>query len=404
MKKKTFITFVKIIFISSIVSIYFFQIYLTIYYSGTLGEISKRISLYEKQTGLKYESRTKYEFYNYLKSKDKDVVITLSPSYNLEYFGQQYLQNKIFPLAGISNKKTVVCNENGYFSIYQSDRYGFNNPDSEWDKKKFEYVLVGDSFTQGLCVNRPHDIGSVLRILSRKNVLNLGYSANGPLFQYATLREYLKKNVKNVIWIYSENDLYDLNRDLKSEVLNNYLDNDLFSQNLVLKQNIIDESLKSLLVRLEKNESKKRLEDKKEKNSLIYKINKFFTIKNVRELFLEKYISKHELQIQGKINPKFKEVLYKSKKLANDNGSNFYFVFLPAFKRYASGYDKNQTEYNQVKKLVKELDITFIDVHNDFFLQQSNRLKYFPFQTSGHYNIEGYKEVTKFLYKKILEK
>ena len=122
------------------------------------------------------------------------------------------------------------------------------------------------------------------------------------------------------------------------------------------------------MVRLEKNESKKRLEDKKEKNSLIYKINKFFTIKNVRELFLEKYISKHELQIQGKINPKFKEVLYKSKKLSNANGSNFYFVFLPAFKRYASGYDKNQTEYNQVKKLVKELDITFIDVHNDFFL------------------------------------
>ncbi len=61
----------------------------------------------------------------------------------------------------------------------------------------------------------------------------------------------------------------------------------------------------------------------------------------------------------------------------------FYFVFLPAFKRYASGYDKNQTEYNQVKKLVKELDITFIDVHNDFFLQQPNRLKIFSFSNSG---------------------
>ena len=42
---------------------------------------------------------------------------------------------EIFPLSGASNSMTVHCNENGYFSTYLSDRYGFNNPDKEWDKK-----------------------------------------------------------------------------------------------------------------------------------------------------------------------------------------------------------------------------------------------------------------------------
>ena len=61
-------------------------------------------------------------------------------------------------------------------------------------------MLVGDSFTQGACVNRPNDIGSVLRTLSNKSVLNLGFDDHGPLLEYATLREYLKPNVKKILW------------------------------------------------------------------------------------------------------------------------------------------------------------------------------------------------------------
>ena len=166
--KKIFTTYLKIILISVIFVIYSFQTYLTFKYSGSAGYISKKISIYEKQNGKKYDTRTRYEFYNYLKKNDKNVVVTMAPSYNLEYLGKQYLPNKIFPLAGISKQKTVNCNENGYFSTYQSDRYGFNNPDTEWNEKAFEYVMVGDSFTHGNCVNRPHDIASALRTISKK--------------------------------------------------------------------------------------------------------------------------------------------------------------------------------------------------------------------------------------------
>ena len=51
-----------------------------------------------------------------------------------------------FPLSGKSLSKTINCNENGYFSIFKSDRYGFNNLDKVWDQNNTEYFLIGDSF------------------------------------------------------------------------------------------------------------------------------------------------------------------------------------------------------------------------------------------------------------------
>ena len=74
------------------------------------------------------------------KKINENIVVEVTPS---DFLEDGY---KIFPLSGISSSETISCNENGYYSIYQSDRYGFNNPDSEWDNKEIEYLLVGDSF------------------------------------------------------------------------------------------------------------------------------------------------------------------------------------------------------------------------------------------------------------------
>ena len=393
---KTFLTYSKIIIISIILSIYLFQIFLTIKYSGSLGEISKKISLYENSTGNKFDKRTKFEVYNELKKINDDITVVMSPSFGLEYFGQQYLKDNLFPLSGFSNKKTINCNENGYYSIFQSDRFGFNNPDTEWDSHEIDFLLVGDSFTLGSCVNRPHDIASKLRIFSNQNVLNLGYVANGPLFQYATLREYLGKNVKNIIWLYYENDIFDLDRDLKSNILLKYLNDKSFSQKLKFKQDNINDALAEFLSKVESLESKKQQNDKKEKNSKIYKIEKFLTLKNIRELFLDKYLKSYN--IQKKIRPEFEQILFKSKELSNKNNSDFYFVFLPSYKRYAYGYDNEEILYNEIKNIVDKLNIKFIDIHSKFLSGKKNPLEYFPFRTSGHYNIEGYKEVSKIIY------
>ena len=92
-----------------------------------------------------------------------------------------YDVNTIKPLAGVSKAKTINCAENGFYSIYQSDRFGFNNSDKIWDSTEFEYVLLGDHSFMGC--DGAYDISSVL-VTSNKTVLNLGYGGNGPLVVY----------------------------------------------------------------------------------------------------------------------------------------------------------------------------------------------------------------------------
>ena len=110
--------------------------------------------------------------------------------------------------------------------------------------------------------NRPNDISSVLRKLSKKTVLNLGYDGNGPLIEYATLREYMSKNVKSVIWFYyEENDLAAETNGLELELTNNYLAQYLndrnFSQNLTNKQSEVNKLALSLFDKFKENELNK---------------------------------------------------------------------------------------------------------------------------------------------------
>jgi hypothetical protein len=190
-----------ILSISLVVSLYLFEGYLAFKEQLSEEQLSKE-QLYEKQTGNKWDRRETLDIYKDLKKNNNKITVSSEPSY---FIDKNY---STLPLSSQSNSETILCNENGYYAIYKSDRYGFNNPDNEWDKKEIEYLLVGDSFTHGACVNRPNDISSVLRNLSNKSVLNLGMDGNGPLIEYATLREYLNINVKKVLWIYYErNDL-----------------------------------------------------------------------------------------------------------------------------------------------------------------------------------------------------
>ena len=369
--------------ISLIISIYLFEGYLTFkIYSPKKKLLKERIlqrNFYEKQTGMKWDRRTRLEIYEDLKMINNEIVVSIAPSH---YIYKKQSQS-ILPLSGISNSETISCNENGYYSIIQSDRYGFNNPDSEWDKKEIEYLLVGDSFTYGECVNRPNDIASVLRALSNKSVLNLGQSDNGPLIEYATLREYLDKNVKNVLWIYYErNDLRDIKKEKKSRILNKYLDDLNYKQNLKFKQNEMNKLGLNLIE--EKKVEKNKENEKKRK---IYKDNliKFIKIYNTRvSIFTSS-------KPPSSLVPEFKKIIKLAKELVEKNNSKLYFVYLPERGRYETNYDN--TNYNLIKDVVSELRIPFIDIHNEIFKKEQNPLKLFPFVKHGHYNVDGYKKV-----------
>lgn len=379
-----------ILSITILATLYLFEGYLIFFQEKQLQKKQlHKEKLYEIQAGKKYDKRTRFKIYSDLKKINNKIVVTVSPNDSLT------TANKFFALSGISNSETIYCNENGYYSVYQSDRYGFNNPDDEWDSKEIEYLLVGDSFAHGACVNRPNDIASVLRTLSKKSVLNLGYSGDGPLIEYATLREYLNPKVKKILWLYYEgNDLFNLDAELDNKILTNYLNNLKFSQNLRLKQNEIDSLLKEI-IKKEAQKNKEEINKRVEGKNQIFHFFKLFNLRSVLNIYLpEKYRPQN--------NPsslKFKKILKLANNLAISNKSKLYFIYLPQYSRYKN--KENNSNYFEIKKSLKELDISFIDIHDELFDKEKNPIKFFPWELEGHYTIEGYNKIAKTILKLI---
>ena len=278
------------------------------------------------------------------------------------------------------------------FKIY-SDLKKINNTNDEWDSKDIEYLLVGDSFAHGACVNRPNDIASVLRTLSKKSVLNLGYSGNGPLIEYATLREYLNPKVKKILWLYYEgNDLFNLDTELDNKILTNYLNDLKFSQNLKLKQNEIDSLLKDK-IKKEARKNKKKTNKRFEGKNINFDFFKLLNLRSVLNIYLpEKYRPE-----KNPSNLKFKRILKLAKNLAISNKSKLYFIYLPQYDRYKNR--ENNSKYFEIKKTINELDISFIDIHDELFDKEEKPIKFFPWELEGHYTIEGYNKITKTIYK-----
>ena len=376
-----------------------FTLYLIEYYLGTPAgtplkiiekskimktEIKKKI--YKEETGFTWDERSQYQVYRDLLKKDPDTV---------PYFYPQELtmnSKKIHSLAGVSNSQTVFCNENGYYSVTNSDRYGFNNPAKEWDSDEFEFVFVGDSMTHGYCVNRPNDIPSVVRKLSGKSTLNLGYGRNGPLIEYATLREYLPKNTKNIIFMfYAGNDLGNLESELKNKILTNYKDDLEFSQNLKDKQSEIDKQIRKFI--LSRSEGLK------------FKYQ-FIKLRRLRAAFRDIITRQKKSEVNYKeVLKELEKILFLTKKLSIENKSKLHFVYLTA-ERYWGLKNKPKDSiiyFEDVKNIVEKLEINFIDIHKEVFQKKSNPLELFPFEISGHYNVEGFKEVAKVIYEEVLK-
>ena len=375
---RKFKVYVLIIFISIFSSIYLFELYITFYPEYKKNNIHSKIKKeYFDRTGQNWDQRTRHEIYESLKKDDPNVIVSIGAN--------SFIRDKtldLLPLSGVSNSLTINCNENGYYSLFNSDRFGFNNPDYEWDANEIEYLLLGDSYTHGSCVNRPNDIASGLRILSQKSVLNLGYHGNGPLIEYATLREYLPKKVKNIIILYfEENDLHELRSELNNHILNKYYIDKNYSQNLRFKQKKLN-----LMI-----EEKISIEFKKaQKNVGFSKFIKFF---NTRAFF--KSLRIKSIYKNNDILNEFSSVIDKVNDLAKANNAKLHFVYLPEFKRYSN---KNyESSYFKIKKIIETKDIQFIDVHEQIFLKHKDPKKLFPFSIENHYNKDAYYKIANLL-------
>jgi hypothetical protein len=374
-----------VVFVSLIISLQFVNLY-----------------FYIKGEGRLADKRLYFDVYFDLKEQypNKKISVKYGPGDVLlrKFNGYNYL----FPFSGISKSKTPVCNETGKWSIIDSDRYGFNNLDNEWDKPHTHSIFVGDSFTYGACVSEKNNIVGQFKNLLNKDefgVINLGYLSNGPLLYYTTFKEYSKYIApKHVFFLYWEgNDLLNLFEEMNSDMLRKYIEDKNFSQKLIERQDEIDNFW----------EGRKVDENVKKRTKSV--IVKFLTFFHIREQIRMHKLFKANNEVKNKvINSEdnkliirgLEDIIVNFKKEVEEKNGKFYFVYLPDYQRFK--LDENQKENhrkkNQIIKIINQNNIDLIDISNEFE-KLKNPYQYYPFERDGHYNEEGYRFIANVLYK-----
>jgi hypothetical protein len=354
------------------ITVYAFETYLEL-----VPEKTQSIKIKVKQLGVPFDSRTKMEVLNDLNETGNEGYPSISPSFFTKSNGLGTNNGRIYPLGGISNVTTVYCNESGYWSIYEADEHGFNNPKGLYQRNKIEILLTGDSMTDGACVNSDESITAVIRKLGF-NAINIGRGGNGPLIEFAALKEYAEPlKPKIVLWQYYENDFSDLANEMSSPLLIKYLDEDDYSQNLIARQNEIERLLKNYFLEVLESKNNREIPSEKMMSNKLINIMKLHNLRS-------------SINLTARPNPAvFKNILVKAKKLVSGWGGILYFVYIPSI--YLGITNKYNPFRKAVLNSVTELGIPIIDIQMEVLDLHPDPLSLFPFRMKVHYTAEGYR-------------
>ncbi|MGI9317227.1 MAG: SGNH/GDSL hydrolase family protein, partial [bacterium] len=166
---------------------------------------------------------------------------------------QLHVDQSIYYLTNPGNATILYCNENDFWTIYDTDEIGFRNPEARPDER-VDFLLLGDSFAEGACVKDEDTFAGNFRKQGH-SVLNLAMGGSGPLLQLAILREYGTITKPDyVIWfVFYGNDLRNL-REEKTTQLYNYLVDENYTQNLYQRRDEVSAKLKEFLeIEIESN-------------------------------------------------------------------------------------------------------------------------------------------------------
>ena len=371
------------------------------------------------------DKRTRAEVISDLAKDGIEAYPNINPTWELldesTKEGLTTKKGKIFVLSGISNKMMVQANENGYWMMYVGDRYGFHNPDNVYDVDMVDIVMTGDSFTEGWAVRSDENISAILRTFDW-NVINLGKAGNGPLLEYAAIKEYAQVlKPKIVLWLYWVNDFHDLSYELRSTLLRRYLNEDEFSQNLLSRQveidNVLVRFIEGILIEQvesqESMEGRSRLEEQQlkiahRKEFSSRSIVKILKLRNLRKLvnFVPEPAAETnpelvELALPGQspgqtnetyLKAVFMQTLEKANRLVSSWNGKLYFIYLPSKQVVTDDGEHPWREF--VLNTATELGIPILDIENKVFAPHDDPASLFPFRNLGyHYNANGYRLV-----------
>ena len=89
-----------------------------------------------------YKQKSKFDIYNYYKEKEQNFIPTFSL---MRLFNKKFVvdgSRKVI-LSMPSNTNMIHCLRDKKMAFFKTDRYGFNNNDSNWEN--YDTVMIGDS-------------------------------------------------------------------------------------------------------------------------------------------------------------------------------------------------------------------------------------------------------------------
>jgi len=379
----------------------------------TSKEKEKEAARLAKEFGVEIDTRGGFEVIDDLRKRGIDAVPIITPSNHL--FVKQpdgSIKSAIairgieaMPFGGISNKFTVLCNENGPYVTYESDEHGFQNPKGMWESELIDIAALGDSFVHGYCVSPGKTFAALIRHAYTSS-LNLGMAGNGPLLMLATLKEYLPRyRPKIVLWFYyEENDLNNLQVEKRSDLLMRYLSADL-NQGLLERQSDVDQELIREIDRERARQEATRARRAANGNRIGRTLLGFIKLSSLRQqLRLISGTNAEELErladLEGPNMDLFREVLSQAKTQVGAWGGQLYFVYLPEWARYSGHNSWGKTKRGSVLQMVESLGIHMIDI-DPAFRAHGDPLSLFPFRAPGHYNESGHRLVAQEVLKAI---
>jgi hypothetical protein len=338
-----------------------------------------------KEQNIAYDKRNKYEVLIDMRLNEADVWPVVYPKIWLDKGPLKVGSEELFPFASVSNSKLVHCNESGSWTSYISDKYGFNNNSNVY-QDEIDVALIGDSFTEGACVDRSLNIASSLANNSLK-VVNFGKGGSGSLMEYAIMKEYaLPLKPKNIVWIFYENDISETIVESNNTFLRKYVETN-YLQNLLNLQPSIDSSLKKYINR-----------DISLKGDNNFK--QFLRLWHIR-YFIKKILVEEELEIINfdKGERLVFDLIVKAAQEVNNEGGKFTFVYLPSRETLI-----NSNIPKHIIRLINKLKdkkISIINMQNIIIRSKEPIESLFYFGIQNHYNEFGYKLVSDAIFNKI---
>lgn len=327
----------------------------------------------------------------------EEVARTVQPNWGIVVDGVQML-----PLSGVANRPTVFGNESGTRIVYESDEHGFNNPRGIWDAGRVQVAIIGDSFSHGADIAPEATTAAHIR-KRYPRALTLGMSANGPLMEYASLKEYLVDEKPGIVlWAYYLNDLSDLEVEKDSRLLWRYLEDDGFRQGLAAKQARVDTVLEAYLEDIRRRTPRRwpailERAGLTRRNTPLWlqdlvttdqhsSLAAFLRLDGFTWLVTKRFLEENYYE-QPPDYALFERILTKARDVVASWDGQLYFVYLPALHNLAPRH-RHITTREPLLALVKRLGIPVIDVHQVFLDHpDAERLR---FHYESHANEAGY--------------